>query len=218
MSDKSNKYGYVGVDIPAQSFGSNKGVFNPAEINELVADNKWTTFGQLELIQTQSVSNTATVDFTDIKENIYNVHFFTFNNLQREDSTGFADLRIQFYESGVLETATVYQYAQQYGGTGGAFGEIKSTADSGIDITADTATADVSNGYIYLYNAGDSSKYTFTTNQNWWQIGSTGYMFFASGVLPQTSVVNGVRFLLKNSKTFNATTTGSISLYGIRYS
>ena len=48
MSDKSNKYGYVGVDIPAQSFGSNKGVFNPAEINDLVADNKWTSFGQLE--------------------------------------------------------------------------------------------------------------------------------------------------------------------------
>ena len=56
MSDKSNKYGYVGVDIPEQSFGNNKGIFNPAEINELVADNKWTTFGQLELIETQTVS------------------------------------------------------------------------------------------------------------------------------------------------------------------
>tara|TARA_Y100000004_G_scaffold23966_1_gene24203 strand:+ start:133 stop:696 length:564 start_codon:yes stop_codon:yes gene_type:complete len=171
--------------------------------------------GKLELLSTQSVSNTATVDFTSI-DTSYNVHFFTFNNLQREDSTGFADMRIQFYESGVLETASVYQYAQQYGGTGGAFGELKSTGDSGIDITADTASADISNGYIYLYNAGDSSKYTFTTNQNWWQVGATGYMFFASGVLPQTSTVDGVRFLLKNSKTFNATTTGTISLYGIK--
>ena len=80
MSDKSNKYGYVGADIPAQSFGSNKGVFNPAEINELVADNKWTSFGQLELIETQTVSGVASVEFTNLKTNIYNVHFITVNN------------------------------------------------------------------------------------------------------------------------------------------
>jgi hypothetical protein len=171
--------------------------------------------GKLELLSTQSVSNTTTVDFTNI-DTSYNVHFFTFNNLQREDSSGFADMRIQFYESGVLETASVYQYAQQFGGAGGSFGELKSTADSGIDITADTANSDVSNGYLYMYNAGDSSKYTFTTSQNTWFPNGLGlYMFFASGVLPQASTVDGVRFLLKNSKTFNATTTGSISLYGI---
>ena len=174
--------------------------------------------GKLELLSTQSVSNTATVDFTSI-DTSYNVHFFTFNNLQREDSSGAADMRIQFYESGVLETGSVYQYAQQYGGAGGSFGELRSTADSGIDITADTANADVQNGYFYMYNAGDSSKYTFTTHQTLWQPNSIGfYMFFASGVLPQASTVDGVRFLLKNSKTFNATTTGTISLYGIKES
>ena len=48
---------------------NNKGVFNPAEINELVADNKWTQYGQLELIETQTVSSAvAQVDFTSIQE------------------------------------------------------------------------------------------------------------------------------------------------------
>jgi len=192
----------------------NTGLYTPSEILQLTKDGSWG--GSLELIEEQTVNNVTTVDFTSIQENKYDVHYITFNNLQREDSTGFADMRIQFYESGVLETGSVYQYAQQYGGTGGAFGELKSTADSGIDITADTASADVSNGYIYMYNAGNSSKYTFVTYQNWWQVGATGYMFFAGGVLPQTSTVDGFRFLLKNSKTFNVTTTGTIKVYGVK--
>ena len=56
---KSNKYGYSGVDIPTQAFQANVGKFDPAEINELVADNKWTQYGQLELIETQTASAVA---------------------------------------------------------------------------------------------------------------------------------------------------------------
>ena len=113
MSDKSNKYGYVGVDIPAQSFGSNKGVFNPAEINDLVANNQWTSFGQLELIETQSYSSgVANIDFTSIDESIYNVHFMTISNLKCTAAS--QSVGIQFYENGTLETGTAYQYANQY--------------------------------------------------------------------------------------------------------
>jgi hypothetical protein len=67
---KSNKYGYSGVDIPTQAFQANVGKFDPAEINELVQEDKWTQYGQLELIETQTVSGTpTTVDFTNIKGN-----------------------------------------------------------------------------------------------------------------------------------------------------
>ena len=54
---KSNKYGYSGVDIPTQGFQSNVGKFDPAEINELVQEGKWTNYGQLELIETQTASS-----------------------------------------------------------------------------------------------------------------------------------------------------------------
>ena len=74
---KSNKYGYSGVDIPTQAFQANVGKFDPAEINELVADNKWTQYGQLELIETQTVSGTPTsVSFTSIQESYIQCSFF----------------------------------------------------------------------------------------------------------------------------------------------
>ena len=85
---KSNKYGYVGVDIPSQNFGSNKGVFDPAEINELVADNKWTQYGQLEHIETQTISS-ALANFTTLNENIYNVHLFTLTDMVVTTQTEF---------------------------------------------------------------------------------------------------------------------------------
>ena len=46
---KSNKYGYSGVDIPTQGFQSNVGKFDPAEINELVQEGKWTTLWTIRI-------------------------------------------------------------------------------------------------------------------------------------------------------------------------
>ena len=68
---KSNKYGYSGVNIPTQEFNDNKGKFDPNEINELVADNKWTQYGQLEHIKTQTATNSTTLTLTDIKSDIF---------------------------------------------------------------------------------------------------------------------------------------------------
>ena len=50
-----SKFGYI-TDVE-QSFRNNKGIFTPQEIIELDQENKWTNFGQLELIQTQSASD-----------------------------------------------------------------------------------------------------------------------------------------------------------------
>ena len=219
MSDKSNKYGYVGVDIPAQSFGNNKGVFNPAEINELVADNKWTSFGQLELIETQTVTSAVTsVDFTDIKEDIYNVHFLTFNNqLFSADK----QLAFQLYENGVKETASVYQLAYQRGAGDANFGESRSTGLSAITMHSGAggtgSDRERSNGYIYLYNAGDSTKYTFATFHNSiLDNGGDSAFGFGSGVLPQASVVDGISIAMYTGGA--NIDEGTFSLYGIRYS
>ena len=149
MSDKSNKYGYVGVDIPDQSFGSNKGVFNPAEINELVADNKWTQYGQLELIETQTYStDVASIDFTSIQESTYNVHFLTLDNFQTA-SDNVQEFQIQLYESGVLETASVYQSAFS-GGLNGAQGGGVFTSASAVD------------GVNIFFSSGNIDSGTFT--------------------------------------------------------
>ena len=221
MSDKSNKYGYVGVDIPAQSFGNNKGVFNPAEINELVADNKWTQFGQLELIEAQTVSSAvAQVDFTSIQESTYNVHFLTANNVQFA-STGISNLGIRFFNSGSVDTSG-YQMAYFRIAATGSTTDTKSTNTTQNRIVtygggvSDNADGSV-NGYSYFYNLGDSTKYSFHTKQatyiNYDGNASSG---FGSGTNAETSVVDGIR-LFDGSGGKNIV-SGTFSLYGIRYS
>jgi len=212
MSDKTNKYGYVGAE-PTQSFGNNTGVFDPNDINNLIADNKWTSFGQLELIETKEISGVSSAIFTDIQENTYNVHFLTINDFQ--PATDNTDLRIRFFSGATEYSGTTYQYAYQYGEVGGlGFGEVKSTGADHIRATFNTgnATNEKAHSYVYFYNLGDSSKYSFTTHQGMTGVGAV-YMHFGSGV--QTNAVAMTQIKLFNaSGNFSATA----SLYGIRYS
>ena len=215
---KSNKYGYVGVDIPEQSFGANKGVLDPAEINELVADNKWTQYGQLELIETKTVTSSSLITFDDIKSDIYNVHFMTLNNMKTDKSSGSVQLGIRFAENGTMETSAVYEFGINRF-QGGSFSDQKTTALSRIGIgwySIDNGTYNCENAYVYFYNLGDSTKYSFTTSH------SSGYnyqdqqaMGYGSGVLPQASFVDQIQISDYDSLD---NLSGVISLYGIRYS
>ena len=73
----SKEFGYIGKEVE-QAFRNNKGIFTPQDIIELEQENKWTNFGQLELIQNQTISSsTNDAIFSDIKQNIYNGHFLT---------------------------------------------------------------------------------------------------------------------------------------------
>ena len=78
----SKEYGYIGKEV-TQAFRSNKGIFTPQDIIELDQGNKWTNFGQLELISTLvSSSSTTTMEFTELKEHEYDTHVFMFSNMQ----------------------------------------------------------------------------------------------------------------------------------------
>ena len=211
MSDKSNKYGYVGVDIPAQSFGANKGVFNPAEINDLVANNQWTTFGQLELIETKEITSTvSTFSLDNLKENIYNVHFVTITNwLPSNDDR---HLGLRFKTGGVTDSATNYQYVMQRNNTTGS--EVKSGNDTKIWLAFNVGlNRENLNGYFYIYNAGDSTKYTYVTSQNL-HLGVGIDSNFESAMYDITNVVNGMEFFASGENMTN----GIFSLYGITYS
>jgi hypothetical protein len=208
----SNEYGYI--PEVEQSFGNNTGVFDPADINNLVADNKWTQYGQLELIETQTPSGASTVDFTSIKETIYNVHFLAVNNLQISDS-GSRQVKIRFYESGTLETSSVYDYAYQRGDSNNAFGEERLSTASYLLQFRNFGSADSNasaGGYSYFYNLGDSTKYSFQTMHSSYLDNSSNAEFsFGSGVLHQTSQVDGIQ-LVSEAGTISAT----VSLYGIK--
>ena len=195
---------------------SNSGVFDVNDIRYLMDYQQWSGVGNLELIETQTSSGAvAQVDFTSIKEDIYNVHLVTFNNFQPVNDL--PSFLIRFFESGVIESGSVYQNAYQKGATDGTFGEDKSTGADGIAFggAQTTDTGGAINGYFYIYNAGDSAKYTFLTAQSMdLDKYSGGYFYYGSSVLPQVSIVDGFRFLYSSGNIADF----DVSLYGIRYS
>ena len=207
----SKEYGYIGKEV-TQAFRDNKGIFTPQDIIELDQENKWTNFGQLELIQTQSASNVNALDFTSIQESTYNIHFITVTNFQATGSS--TGGKIELFESGVIETGSVYHYYYQERDNGtGADTENRSTSSTGTGIDYDFDPATPRNNYFYLYNAGDSTKYTFY-NFMYTGMNNGGHVYkFGGGVLPQASVVDGFRIQSSNTNNINI---DSVSLYGIR--
>ena len=56
----------------------NTGLYTPSEILQLEKDGHWG--GSLELIEEQTVSGVSQVDFTSIKQNVYDVLLLQYNN------------------------------------------------------------------------------------------------------------------------------------------
>ena len=154
------EYGYI-PESPDQKPFSNKGIFTANDIYDLTNQDKWTTIGQLELIETQTASDNSYLDFTNL--GTYNVHFMTFNDIHSADDN--VILGIRFYESGTLETASVYEYAYQYGNVNSSFGESNSTGQDRIYtlMNLGNATNETANGYSYFYNLIDSTRYSFSS-------------------------------------------------------
>jgi hypothetical protein len=209
----SKEYGYIGKEV-TQDFFNNKGIFNPKDVIELDQQNKWSTFGQLELIQTQSASNSSALDFLDIKSTTYDLHFMTVTNFQPASDNHYIAYRL--YESGTLETAAVYQQNRQYGIATGTFSESKTTGVDEVTVSHATGTDDneTNNCYIYFYNLGDSAKYSFSTSFSSGMQSGGGLNFeYAISVLPQQSFVDGIRILTDQGSNMEH---AEVSLYGIR--
>jgi len=204
-----SEFGYIpdSANIE-QSFGNNKGIFTPKDIYDLTRADKYTNYGQLELIETQTVSTVNTVNFTNLGD--YNVHFLTVNNLQVAVTN--TRLGVRFYESGVLETAGVYQWAYQQC-LQGSGGEFKATSHSSIPIQIEQPINFGGGGYNYFYNLIDNTKFSFLTNQHN-RISNAMIGEFGSGVMPQTSEVTGFQIGSYDSSNENFSLTAS--LYGIK--
>ena len=169
--------------------------------------------GALELIEEQTFSTSvANIDFTSIQEYKYDVHFMS---AKVKFGSGNADLLgLRFYESGVLETASVYQIATQVGKSDGSFSGANQTAYSWIFV-GETSTA-YQNIYIYFYNLGNSSKYSFCTFQTEvLDSSNNAFMRFRGEVLPQASTVDGIR-LFGGISGENIGEAFDIKLYGMK--
>jgi hypothetical protein len=198
-------FGYIGQNQTKQQV-KNSGVLSSFDISLL--EKKGEAGGSLELIAEQTVSGVANLSMTTIKENVYDTHLLEVIGYNPVSSDR---LGMQFFESGTRESASVYQFGYQYGYYSGGFGENKSTGANHIKICPDEGTdsTDSSNAYCYIYNAGNSNKKTFTTNQ---MVG-TDFIRYGGGVLPQNSIVDGI-YLFGDLSGSNFSLTAK--LYGVK--
>ena len=213
-----SKYGYVGKesDIPQQAFKANAGVLSVNDHLALSQENKLTYFGQLNLIETHTVDdsdfsvNILYVDFTNLA--VYDVHFLVYSDFQTQ---GYGYPSVRFSNNGGSSFISAsYQYAY--------WNTAENIVNEGRSTSADTIRLGANqyqnmNGYVYLYNLLDSSKYSFTTNQSS-NVGGNNVskdVSFGSGVYPTAEVHNAIRFRMNNANYIGAL---KISLYGIRYS
>jgi len=213
---KSNKYGYSGVDIPTQAAFANVGKFDPAEINELVQEDKWTQYGQLELIETQSSTSYTEMTFSDIKETTYNVHVLQFSNVKMPSGAGTHYPGFRFSQGGTFNTSNYDYAASWFSLTGSGNSSVRNSNHGNIAVGIGSSHSLNFSGYAYFYNLGDSIRYSYATGQIVLsETGGTVFNSYFSGASPYTSQVDGIKFMSTNTPTM---TSGTFSLYGIRYS
>ena len=204
-------FGYLGdTSTKIKQQVKNQGVISISEAYEL--EKAGQLGGSLELIEAKTISGVSSAIFTSIKETKYNVHLLEIIDYQPvSDNT---DIRVRFFESGVEETASVYQYAFEFMTANGARGEVQDTTSDYISATFNTgnSTNEKANSYIYFYNLGISTKYSFQTMHTVLTNGSTDLnVAFGGGVLPQASAVNQIK-LYNASGNFSCTA----KLYGVK--
>ena len=137
----------------------NIGLYSPSQILELEKDGNWG--GSLEFIKQVDVSASATCVITDIKQDIYDVHYFTYTLTgAHQDHTLF----INFSEDGGSSYVTSnYSYSKGYGQTNGTFNQATNASTSYIQLaqSVDSNNGCYNYGYFYfLGNSGRRSQYS----------------------------------------------------------
>ena len=198
---------------------SNTGIFTPQDINELTTYGQWQGLSQrgtLKLLQTQNANTIQNIEFTNYEG--YNVHLLVVNN--HIFPAGNQNYGIRFYESGVLESGSVYQEASNEGGFAGSFYDNQSSGTNYIRIDNSGSESLRESWYAYFYNLLDNTKYSYVTYQRIMARYSSGgsynaggsYYQFGGAVLPQASVVDKIQ-VYNSSQTASG---GTLSLYGIK--
>jgi len=203
-------FGYLGT-TPNQQL-KNSGVFSVEEALQVQKDGEWG--GSLELINTVSFSSvTSTIDITNIQENKYDVHLIQLTAINNGSGGSFYVRTSQDNGSSFDDTTGDYEHATQRMWSDGNFYESYSNNASAMEIYGQSGNGgEPTNRYIYIYNAGNSSKYTFITAQssNWDAKLKTT---MGGGVRDNAHTVNAIRFFTNVGGGFASATA---KLYGVK--
>lgn len=214
MSDKN--FGYIGKKVN-QSFGNNNGVLGTEEINQLVEDDKFSQYGQLELIETRTVTTpTLELDWTDIKENVYDNHLLIFNNVQTDTATQHLGMRLSV-NGGTSYLSSQYDWSGDYVVSSGGSGNNYTTTNAWWYLSGPfgNLTNETADGYAVLYNFGNELDFASYTSKDI-QINHSAVLQYGNntGHRDTTERINAFRLYL-HSGTANII-SGTFSLYGYK--
>jgi len=205
-------FGYLGT-TPNQQV-KNSGVFSVSEALQLQKDGEWG--GSLQLIDTVSISGSTTnIDFLSLQESNYDIHQIQFNVRWGSGvNNEYLALRVST-NGGSSFKSSGYSNARQYCGVTNSFGELKGSSEGKVKNIAYGDAGDYIAGYIYCYNLGNSSTYSFFSSHSaptWESAGAWSY--FGSSVRTTAETNNALRlFAQSGSGGFD---DGTVKLYGVK--
>ena len=148
--------------------------------------------GLLQVATTTVTSAVASVTLTGIDSD--DVYQLVLNNVAPASDNYY--LRVKFTESGTANSTSNYDYAQKFIRANSSFLGLAGTNSAGVNITNHTngtGTSETTNGIFNIYNANNSSEYTFMTTESS-NRDSSGNNYGSQGgiVFTVTSAVDGV--------------------------
>ena len=207
-----SEFGYI-PEAPEQSFGNNKGIFTPKDIYDLTRADKYTNYGQLELIETQTASSDSALDFLDLGN--YKTHLATVNAFTPSTDSRHVIVRFST-DGGSSFISSNYREGQQAITDNGSRSNHRSDSQSFLCYLTSSVgneTNEGGNAAIRFYNLKDSALQSFSTQMNsdarYDGKNQSGY---GASVYPEENEVNAIRFTGNSSTNW----TGSISLYGYK--
>jgi len=165
------------------------------------------------LLATATASQDDEIDFTSGIDSTYSRYRLDFNNIV--PGTDGANLYMRFFQGGVLDTGSVYDYVY--------FRTKCSTTSTGVAQgqnqgqmilldTVDSQTEGGIHGHINIYNPSNTNINTHFSHELVCQEnGDVAIGHFGHGRIEQTAAVDGVRILFSSGNVYQ----GTIKLYGI---
>ena len=140
----------------------------------------------------------------------YDVYQVVISNAQV--TTDESDVKIRFTESDTPNTTANYDSAHYHLNSNQAFNTQSETNSTSMDLSLNigNATGEAFNSVIYIFNATNSSEYTFITCENT-ILSKTAELRGkqGGGVFTVASAVNGIQFI-------ESMDTGTFTLYGLK--
>ena len=140
----------------------------------------------------------------------YDVYKVVISNAQV--TTDESDVKIRFTESDTPNTTANYDSAHYHLSAQQAFNTQVETNQTSMDLSLNIGndTGEAFNSVIYIFNAPNSSEFTFITQENN-MMSKTAELRGkqGGGAFTVTSAVNGIQFI-------ESMDTGTFTLYGIR--